>query len=126
MDLTILWIILAILSHWVADFVLQKGDLQTDQKSEYIIKHCNSYTISFSLLSLGLWVAINEVVALNTINNFAAYLLICVLTHAIVDYLLIPVLYKYKNKLKMLGLAWALDQVIHISIVVSALYYFLL
>lgn len=126
MDLTILWIVLAILIHWVADFVLQPGDLQTDQKAEYIIKHCNSYTISFSLLSLLLWIAINKVVAINTLNNFAAFLLICVLSHAIIDYMLIPVLYKYKKQLRMLGLAWALDQIIHISIVVAALYYFLL
>lgn len=124
--LSLFWIILAIFIHWVADFVLQPGDLQTDQKRDYITKHCQSYATSFSIMTLGLWIAIGANGTGHKLEDLAAFLLICVLTHSLIDYILIPVLYKYKNNLKMLGLSWALDQVIHVSIVIACTWYFLL
>lgn len=125
MDLTILWIISAVVIHWIADFVLQQGDLQTDAKSIYISKRCQSYASSFSIMSTMLWLAIGQNPQ-NTIDDFAAYLLVCVISHSLVDFALIPVLYKYKANIQKLGLFWAFDQVIHISFIITSLYYFLL
>lgn len=123
-DLTIIWMIQAIFIHWACDFILQPGDRQSDNERKYIAKHCQSYAASFSLLSLVLWIAIGNIGA--NLEHFAAYLLTCILSHSIIDFILIPVLYKYKNNLKLLGIFWSLDQIIHISFIVSALYYFLL
>lgn len=122
----LLWIIIAVFIHWVADFILQPGDLQRDPQREYITKHCQSYATSFSIMSLGLWIAMDASGAGHQLDDLAAFLLICVLTHSLIDYLLIPVLYKYKTNLRMLGLSWALDQVIHGSIVIACTWYFLL
>lgn len=124
--ISLLWIVIAIFIHWVADFVLQSGDLQIDPQREYITKHCQSYATSFSIMSLGLWIAVGANGSGHHIDELASFLLICVLTHSLVDYLLIPVLYKYKSSLKKLSLSWALDQVIHISIIVACTWYFLL
>ena len=115
--------IIFIMLHWVCDFVLQQSDLDADSEKEYKMEHCVYYFFSFSLLSILFGAFINcEPIAL------LYFVLLCTLSHTVVDYMLIPVLYKCKAKmnLKMLGLAWALDQVIHISFILTGLLLFIL
>lgn len=115
--------IIVIMIHWVCDFVLQQSDLGVDDEQDYKTEHCVYYFFSFSLLSIlfGAFINCDPI-------DLLYFVLLCTLSHTVVDYMLIPVLYKCKAKmnLKMLGLAWALDQVIHISFILAGLLLFIL
>lgn len=114
--------IICIILHWICDFVLQQSDLGVDNEKDYKIDHCTYYFFSFSLLSIlfGAFINCDPI-------NLLYFVLLCTLSHTVVDYMLIPVLYKCKDKLniKMLGLAWALDQVIHIMFILAGLVLFI-
>ena len=107
----------SIFIHWLCDFVLQEGDLARESESDYKLWHVLYYSFTFPVCTWFMWLVGLD----SSFLNFAMYSLICVAAHGIVDYMLIPVLYHFKANLKMLGLAWALDQVIHIAIILIAL-----
>lgn len=114
--------IISIIVHWLCDFVFQKSSLDTDTESDYKRNHCIYYALSFTPIILGLgWAAGCDW------DNLAAFIFVCVVSHTIVDYGLIPVLFKCKEilSLRMLGLAWALDQVIHIFFIMTGLVLFI-
>lgn len=109
--------------HWLCDFVLQEGDLGDDAEKDYKLSHVLYYSFTFPACSLFIWLTTESVVL-----DYLYFVLLAIISHAIVDYLLIPVLYYFKDRynLKMLGLAWALDQVIHISFIILGLHLFIL
>lgn len=109
--------ILSIFIHWLCDFVLQEGDLGSDKEKDYKLIHVLYYSFTFPICTWFMWLIGLDAPFL----NFAIYSLLCIVAHGVVDYMLIPVLYHYKGNLKMLGLAWAFDQVIHIAIMLVAL-----
>ena len=112
-----IYYICSIFIHWLCDFVLQEGDIGTETQKNYKLLHVLYYSFTFPVCSWFMWL-----IGLDcSFLNFAIYSLICIVSHGLVDYLLIPVLYYYKSNIKMLGLAWALDQVIHIAIILIAL-----
>ena len=114
--------ILSIFIHWLCDFVLQEGDLGLDKEKDYKLMHVLYYSFTFPICTWFMWL-----IGLDTpFFFFFIYSLTCILAHGIIDYMLIPVLYHYKANLKMLGLAWALDQVIHIAVILAALEMFML
>lgn len=120
--IVITYSIIFIIIHWVCDFVLQQSDLGVDKESDYKSEHCIYYFFSFSLLSILFGAFINA-----DPISLLYFVLLCTLSHTVVDYMLIPVLFIYKNKLnlKMLGLAWALDQVVHICFILAGILLFL-
>ena len=109
--------------HWVCDFVLQKSSLDTDTETDYKRNHCLCYAVTFPVLTAPLaWLAGC------TFQAYFAFVLLCVASHTLVDYGLIPVLFKCKEvmSLRLLGLAWALDQVIHIFFILTGLILFVI
>lgn len=112
--------LIALFIHWFCDFILQDGDIRVDKESKYKIKHCAYYSLTFPICSITLWIMSPVGFA-----NFLYFVLTCVVSHAVVDYILIPWLYKFKSNLQRLGIAWATDQVIHVAIIFSAIYLWL-
>lgn len=114
--------IISIIVHWLCDFVFQKSSLDTDTESDYKRNHCIYYALSFTpiILALGLLAGCHW-------ESLAAFIAVCVVSHTVVDYGLIPVLFKCKEllSLRMLGLAWALDQIIHIFFIMTGLVLFI-
>lgn len=119
----ILHYIAFIVIHWICDFVLQDGDIGSDRESGYKLQHVGYYTVTFTIMTLLYGVLMN----FDFISTLY-FIIVCTVCHGIVDYALIPVLYKFKKEmnLKMLGLAWALDQSIHISFTMIMLAYFII
>ena len=105
--------ILLVCVHALSDFFLQHGDVINGRAGGgYILRHCVRYSVLFLGAGLAVWLIMGYDVTL-----FPIFYLGAAITHAIIDWLAIPV----ANRLFLInprfGLsAMLMDQVVHILI----------
>lgn len=109
----LLGFILLVCVHALSDFFLQHGDVINGRAGGgYILHHCVRYSVLFLGAGLAVWLIMGYDVTL-----FPIFYLGAAITHAIIDWLAIPV----ANRLFLInprfGLsAMLMDQVVHILI----------
>lgn len=115
-----MWIALYVLiTHWVCDFVIQRGDMIAGIADKvYIKNHCVKYAIAFPASLIILATFLN--------CSFLGFLLFCAIavgTHTLIDAFAIPTathafsIREYKTGFVLLGL----DQLLHVSALLFSL-----
>lgn len=103
-------------SHWIADFVIQGGDvIEGHADARYIHMHCLRYALFFPSASV-----IAALFLGASITQFAVFSLINVVSHYAIDYFAIPCASAFfrERRAKQGLCALALDQLLHTMIVI--------
>ena len=111
-------LIFLMFSHWIADFVVQGGNIvEGTADRKFIFSHCLRYTVSFPACA-----ALTTLFLGSTLIGFFMFSMICVVTHALIDIVAIPIATSYfaQKNVRMGEMALACDQILHLSIIVCS------